>query len=353
MVRQGFNCLSFLLLRAALVQGHGYIVQPAARNQVASKAPGVNGYIEYASSAQNAQQLTDLWRNAKKGFALKVDTTQAAKPLVEINSPSTSRHLACGDPNQAKPVTSNIYTLSNDHYKVPQNSTFTTSTIDIQITIEVHHEGHFEFFLCDVGETGTVTQECFDKRALVRAADGYALPPSPVDAAYPGRYYIGAFCRGQMDKYSYTVRYKLPALQCARCVLQWHYITGNACLVPGARAFNDAWQGCAPNKLKTRFPKLPDCGGQQVTEEFWNCADVTISNNGMCGYGARGNGTCATKGQCCDSKGYCRKCGRRAAATLLSSGPQQSDFEVDIEPEVEVEAEQEQGAAQTNLRAVV
>ncbi|KAG5175058.1 hypothetical protein JKP88DRAFT_283971 [Tribonema minus] len=317
------------------------------------------------SSAQNAQQLTNLWRDAKKGFALKVDTSQAAKPLVEINSPSTSRHLACGDPNQAKPVTSNIYTLSNDHYK---NSTFTTSTIDIQITIEVHHEGHFEFFLCDVGETGTVTQECFDKRALVRAADGYASPPSPVDAAYPGRYYIGAFCRGQMDKYSYTVRYKLPALQCARCVLQWHYITGNACLVPGARAFNAAWQGCAPNKQASRFPNLPDCGGQQVTEEFcgqqvteefwqqvteefWNCADVTISNNGMCGYGARGNGTCATKGQCCDKNGYCRKCARRAAATLLSG--EQSDFEVEIEPEVEVEAEQEQGAAQSNLRAVV
>ena len=66
--------------------------------------------------------------------------------------------------------------------------TYNTSTIDITVDITAHHEGHFEFFICNAGAKGTVTQECFEKKPLARSSDGYANPASAVDKDYPGRY---------------------------------------------------------------------------------------------------------------------------------------------------------------------
>ena len=53
-------------------------------------------------------------------------------------------------------------------------------------------KGHIEFFLCDAADledpvNGVVTQECFNKHPLVRAADDDFN--SPVDPNYTGRYY--------------------------------------------------------------------------------------------------------------------------------------------------------------------
>lgn len=53
-------------------------------------------------------------------------------------------------------------------------------------------KGHIEFFLCDAADledpvNGVVTQECFNKHPLNRAADDDFN--SPVDPNYTGRYY--------------------------------------------------------------------------------------------------------------------------------------------------------------------
>lgn len=58
-------------------------------------------------------------------------------------------------------------------------------------------QGHIEFFLCcsdDMDDpNGVVTQSCLNKHPLDRAEDDSFN--SPVDPAYPGRYYIDPPCR--------------------------------------------------------------------------------------------------------------------------------------------------------------
>ncbi|KAG5175060.1 chitin binding domain-containing protein [Tribonema minus] len=309
----------------ALVDAHGFVTEPASRNAVAYAAG-----LDWDAPGMNAKPLMDQWRLTNTFFPLKIDTTKAAKPLVEVKSPSTGRHLACGDPNQIRSINNNQYSLSNSNFKVQK--TYSGKTMDITVVLKTHHEGHFEFFLCDVGSSGTVTQECFEKTPLVRADDGYSDPYSLVDKQYPGRYYIGAFCKGQAE-YTYKMRYKLPAMQCAHCVLQWHYITANSCFVPGYRAFDKVWQGCSP-KQGSRYATNEECGERSRSEEFWNCSDIAILNNGMCGYGVRGNGTCATKGQCCDSNGYCKKCARQLHYAAAAADDDAMTTNVEVQPQL-------------------
>jgi len=60
------------------------------------------------------------------------------------------------------------------------------------LLISLVQKGHIEFFLCDAADLddpvgGVVTQECFNKHPLNRAADDDYN--SPVDSNFPGRYY--------------------------------------------------------------------------------------------------------------------------------------------------------------------
>lgn len=98
-------------------------------------------------------------------------------------------------------------------------------------------QGHLEFFLCDVGdledgEEKVVPQSCFNKYPLNRADDDVAN--SPIDANFPGRYYVDPECRGEErseelpenapDGYMIRMNYLLPEnVTCKRCILQMVY----------------------------------------------------------------------------------------------------------------------------------
>lgn len=100
-------------------------------------------------------------------------------------------------------------------------------------------QGHVEFFICDAKDlddpNGVVTQECFNKYPLTRSAGDDVN--SPIDPAYPGRYYANPECtehEADVEKdpilytdtigFVMTMNYDLPAdLTCTHCTIQMVY----------------------------------------------------------------------------------------------------------------------------------
>lgn len=92
-------------------------------------------------------------------------------------------------------------------------------------------------FICNAddlsgGPDSTVTQTCFNKYPLDRAADD--TDAGPIDPAFPGRYILDPMCRAQETDQEIvpgatpgqvvTARYQLPSeLTCDRCVVQMVY----------------------------------------------------------------------------------------------------------------------------------
>lgn len=95
-------------------------------------------------------------------------------------------------------------------------------------------KGHLEFFICNsadlqYGPTSKPNQECFNMNPLTRA-EGDDVN-SPIDPAYPGRYYVNPPCHatehpealpdGAQEGYVINMQYQLPeGLTCDHCVLQ-------------------------------------------------------------------------------------------------------------------------------------
>lgn len=127
-------------------------------------------------------------------------------------------------------------------------------TVTLRVKITTAHGGRFSFGICplpdDAIERDTVTQACFDAHPLTRAGHD--------DERY---WWLGT--RGEGD---YSMDFVLPrGVRCSRCVLQWHYESGNSCTIPGT-----------PRKHVVS-PGMEPCDRVGVMEEFWNCADVSIT----------------------------------------------------------------------------
>eukprot|EP00903_Cladosiphon_okamuranus_P005577 g5551.t1 len=206
------------------------------------------------------------------------------------------RHGICGDPEQTAAEGENKYGKDNSYYPVLE--TYDEGGIlEVKIVVSAHHWGHVEMFLCDAndlpdGPDGTVIQSCFNKYPLNRAEDDEIN--QPIDSNHPGRMILDPMCRaGETDQTliegAYpgdvaTGRYQLPpGLTCERCVVQMVYYTGNSCKHQGYAEFNpDSWgSSCAPNKSDWINEDVGFCGeGDNYPEEFWNCADISISSGG-------------------------------------------------------------------------
>lgn len=206
------------------VAAHGYLAEPAARNKVmnsnwcsqclSSGGPGVT----YAGGR--------TWPN--------------------------SLHGVCGDP----------HTGPLDHEAggkfAPKKVTGVYAPgaeVTLRIKITAPHGGRFSFGVCpvpdgasDAQERAVVTQKCFDANSMINAEDGTKF-----------------WWYGKRPAGDYTMRFRLPpALKCKRCVMQWHYETGNSCTIPGT----------PPQHVMS--PNMVPCDQTGVMEEFWNCADVSI-----------------------------------------------------------------------------
>jgi hypothetical protein len=125
------------------------------------------------------------------------------------------------------------------------------SVMTSRVQITAHHKGYIQFHYCAQNNQVLTAQElenCFQSNVLQIQGQGdkFSVPePSAADYADQG--------------YWYDVPVMIPNVECSRCVLRWTYHAGNG------------WGCDAPD----------DCGiGKGYQEEFKNCADVMISNDG-------------------------------------------------------------------------
>ncbi|CAN0301307.1 unnamed protein product, partial [Ectocarpus sp. 12 AP-2014] len=206
------------------------------------------------------------------------------------------RHGVCGDPEQTAAEDSNKYGQENSNYPVLE--TYTEGGIlEFKMVVSTYHWGHVEMFLCDAddlpgGPDSTVTQSCFNEYPLDRVDDDDFN--SPIDPSNTGRFILDPPCRasetdqemldGAFPGYVATARFKLPqGITCERCVVQMVYYTGNSCKHQGYAEFNpESWpSSCAPTKADWINEAVGQCGdGDAYPEEFWNCADISITSDG-------------------------------------------------------------------------
>jgi hypothetical protein len=121
-----------------------------------------------------------------------------------------------------------------------------------KIVLTANHKGRFRLRLCPLPDPGTPQQEasmdlkkCFKKKH-------HTLSPS------------WTYVHPSINEY--IVHYTLPkSVTCKRCVLQWHYETGNSCNRKNT-----------PPQFLT--PGLSTCSKKNKIygEAFWNCADIQI-----------------------------------------------------------------------------
>ncbi|KAJ3649516.1 hypothetical protein Zmor_021256 [Zophobas morio] len=142
---------------------------------------------------------------------------------------------ACGD-NYASPVprsNENTGTFGNGIV----SRTYTSgSVITTSITLTANHIGAFTYSLCVLSNPSLPeTEECFTDLTLADGSSSYSV---------------------QADDYIVNNKVQLPAgLTCDRCVLRWHYKSGNS------------WGTCSDGTQKM------GCGAQ---ETFRSCADIAI-----------------------------------------------------------------------------
>ncbi|KAI0565070.1 Cellulose/chitin-binding protein [Gracilaria domingensis] len=209
----------------------------------------------------------------------------------------------CGDPRG-----------KNDHMiggkfmkydKVPIVSKWKSgSVVDLQIEVDTNHNGYFEFILCNLDVCGVpdISEKCFKEHCYrlqrVRArkcespSQGTHFQCGPIDAKYPSRFYVPCRKTGHVGVHLVggdgTMLYKLPdGVSCVHCVLQWYWATGNSCAPRGFLDYFERYDNpfgttCDSDGGGTGAHRkgMGSCGGQVVPEEFWSCADVSITGSG-------------------------------------------------------------------------
>merc|ERR1712091_230164 len=78
----------------------------------------------------------------------------------------------------------------------------------------------------------------------------------------------------------FQMRFRLPAdVSGERCLIQWRYITGNSCEMPGYDGV--AWPSQSWRNAGVGTCSLPlSADGSGAPERFWNCADVKVLPSG-------------------------------------------------------------------------
>lgn len=238
---QSATLLAALLALPSAIDGHGHLKSPRSRNYVA-------------------------YKDGKWWPQLESD------PLIETEPQSASSGGLCG-------------IISGKNYNYPKNALgglmrwnpqacyAPGQTIDLTVELTAHHQGHFEFHACPIQQQGQApTEECFAAHPLTFVSEvlspGENRAPAVLDANYPERAYV------YNSDSELHYKFQLPSgLDGEYVLLQWHYITANAgCTHVGYEDY--AWP---VGWLK---PGNVPCNTAYVNaEQFWNCAEVEISND--------------------------------------------------------------------------
>lgn len=172
------------------------------------------------------------------------------------------------------------------------------SVVYFETRIVTHHNGYFEFFICNIDTCPTpdISATCFKedhcthlRRNMDRCNSGYEQDCAPIDPHHPGRWFLPCDTKGDDDAMTMggwhrTMSYILPPhLVCDHCVIQWYWTSANTCNPPGVEEYFTShhaphWGGCrGQGGAINGWPAgKPQCGGELFSEEYWQCADVRI-----------------------------------------------------------------------------
>lgn len=265
-----FACLSFSSMQ--VTEAHGIMSVPKSRNIISRTDHYCPHCFNGGGTGNVASNSGGVW------------------PAVETEETS-KRHGLCGDP-----AGQDDHMVGGKSYTGEIVATYQSgSTIDIEIGVTAHHNGHFEFYLCNKGDladpSGPITQDCLNKYPLKRT-EGFPAT-NPVDPSYPNRYYLDPKCSLSQESFPEagitafkvpTMRFDLPDIECEHCVLQWYWVTANSCLAPGYREYSwpSTHSECGGDGGSVGWwaPHLSDCETKGYPEEFWNCADIKLVRDG-------------------------------------------------------------------------
>ncbi|PSC74252.1 chitin binding domain-containing [Micractinium conductrix] len=264
--------LAAALAALPLAAAHGYMAQPAARNYIHSTyyertqqerqaiPESYWNYCPHCLAAGGPGQVSDngalTWPAGLNGFCGDMYYNNGNKPQVD-----TGRDHEAGGRYATEEI-GGVYEEGG--------------VMEIKISITAHHNGRFEFKICRIlapgpgqtwaqAEKAQMSNECFNQYVLVQAPVAGAQAPYQQFSFLPFKTWGGYSFDLTPPFYSYY--YSVPdGLRCdgvyARCVLQWHWVTGNSCTPPGT-----------PDQFKEK--SINECGSTApYPEEFWNCADI-------------------------------------------------------------------------------
>ncbi|GLV40235.1 uncharacterized protein CBL_03616 [Carabus blaptoides fortunei] len=207
------NQLSGLLVLVTLYGetiGHGMVMDPPNRASLWRFDPG--SPINYDDNANFCGGRAVQWENNGGNCGICGDDYRIAQPRPNENGGTFGRGTVAKTYQQGE-------------------------VIQVNVLLTANHMGWFKFSLCNLTDPDTYeTEDCFDELKLADGNEIYKLPSS--DTGY------------------YAVDIQLPVhYTCERCVLRWHYNTGNS------------W-GICPDGTGAL-----GCGPQ---ENFRTCSDISI-----------------------------------------------------------------------------
>lgn len=182
----------------------------------------------------------------------------AGGPSLVYKTPTTYQHGLCG--NKATDSIQNWNIPGPVH---PSAKYIQGKSIKITLEITAHHLGYFRFHICD---SLYISEKCFSKNPIQKVncvnssnIDCFRIwkPPASSEIySYSLNTLVGSKQSVNVSEHTslYSFALQLPKnITCHACVLRWHWYTTNSCMSVN--------QG----------PK------QSVSEEFWNCIDISIS----------------------------------------------------------------------------
>lgn len=297
-------CAAIAASLIAFSDAHGMMCGPRQRGAyVSSKCPTDldvpdDPVIDYCGHCLNGGTVDTVKENLPPGGW---DIFEPTKDFAG----TADRAGLCGDPKGR-----NYHMIGGDFmpYKtVPIVANWkTNSEVDFQAELDTNHNGYFEFNICNLDTCGKpdIHPSCFTGghcAKLLRVPHKDCENPDvntdyecgPIDDKYPGRWYVPCRNTGHVGVHivggsTGTMRYKLPkGFKCKHCVVQWYWATANSCAPRGFLEYmkdhnNPFGTTCESDGggRGAHRPGMAPCGGSSLPEEFWSCADVSITNNG-------------------------------------------------------------------------
>jgi len=288
---QGSVSHVLMAITLSCVSAHIYLLDPPSRN-----------VISHRDGEENCPHC--LQANGP-------DAVKARGQGIWPTKDDPGSHGLCGDPvqNSAEPM--GISDMKYMKAGELQRTYVAGSVVEFKVGVSTHHWGHYEFRICDRVldqslESAAAGQECLNTWLLERAprsascGETFEGDCQRINPQHPERWYlpppgsVGQQVAGldwddtwaqpvDPNNEVHTMRFLIPAdLQCDHCTLQWYYASGNTCAYdadyfsfdPGFKFwihYQENWATC-DNSC---------CGGAKWGEEFWNCADIRVVDDGQ------------------------------------------------------------------------